>query len=251
MDAIEALVSEDLGDGLALVQLSGVLTLRTAATIRAVLLKCLADLPDAVIVDVRRLVVSSRAALAVFPAVSRLHSPPSIPLILCGLDPPPWMLVHALNIVQHARVEDARFALAADRVAPRRHVAIRLPAVVEAPSRARALVHDACVSWQVEALSPAASIVVSELVSNAVEHAGTDLVVTLSLPHQYLHVAVRDGSRARPRQSAFDHYREPTAMQRGRGLHLVDGFATAWGVLPCADGKIVWATLRAVPLPTP
>jgi anti-sigma regulatory factor (Ser/Thr protein kinase) len=81
-------------------------------------------------------------------------------------------------------------------------------------------------------------LICSELVSNAVDHAGTMMMLRLSLGNGYLLVAVRDGSPAEPVLAA----RLPTAS-RGRGLHLVSAVAHRWGFLPAHDGKVVWASL--------
>ena len=35
--------------------------------------------------------------------------------------------------------------------------------------------------------------------------------------------------------------------QRGTGLRLVQATATAWGAMPCAVGKVVWATITITP----
>ena len=93
-------------------------------------------------------------------------------------------------------------------------------------------------------LAGPATVVISELVSNAVEHAGTDLVVTVALRGRYLHLSVHDDSRQPPVPTA-EGKGGPLVPVRGRGLHLVAGYATAWGSAPVGGGKTVWATLRA------
>jgi anti-sigma regulatory factor (Ser/Thr protein kinase)/anti-anti-sigma regulatory factor len=248
VNGVGASVDDRLADGLLLVELWGELTLSTASTVRATLLKCFADVPDGVIVDVSRLRVRSRAALSVFPTLSRQHAPPGLALVLSGLSAPAWMSTDALDIGQFESVESALHALSVNRVVPRRHATVRLAATMDAPARARAFVRDACVTWHIDELASRAALVMSELVTNAVEHAGTEMVVTASQPHSYLHLAVRDGSRAAPVPSQVDPHKGPSTVERGRGLHLVDVHATAWGSMPTERGKLVWATLRAVPV---
>ena len=55
-----------------------------------------------------------------------------------------------------------------------------------------------------------------------------------------------------PVATPVDHYRtdwaESSIAMRGRGLHLIDVYAAAWGSMPTAGGKVVWATVRAVPV---
>ena len=100
--------------------------------------------------------------------------------------------------------------------------------------------------WGMSHLSPDVSVVVSELVTNAVRHGGP-LVSTgpdgggiqLSLMRRGSEFicAVRDGGDRLPRR------RHPDAtVEGGRGLALVSAFAREWGVIPTpAGGKFVWA----------
>ncbi|WP_250031420.1 ATP-binding protein [Paractinoplanes maris] len=107
---------------------------------------------------------------------------------------------------------------------------------------ARDLVKQACRDWGLPHLLHDASLTASELAANAVEHAGSDFVVTLSRQADRLHVAVQDGARAFPRLHR-PAAAGPAATPRGRGLLLVDAVAAAWGAMPTRGGKVVWATL--------
>ena len=80
-----------------------------------------------------------------------------------------------------------------------------------------------------------ASLLVSEVVTNALEHSGTTIDVSMALRDDGVLVEVGDGSRHMP---ARRHY-APTAST-GRGLALLDETATAWGVVPGVRGKTVW-----------
>ncbi|WP_433790792.1 ATP-binding protein [Actinoplanes sp. CA-252034] len=110
---------------------------------------------------------------------------------------------------------------------------------------ARDLVVRACDRWQLRHLQDDATLIVSELASNAVQHAGTDLVVTVVRTGPDLLLAVRDSDTRYPR------LREPTAgesaaevlHERGRGLQLVHAVAPIWGAMPARGGKVVWATV--------
>jgi anti-sigma regulatory factor (Ser/Thr protein kinase) len=82
--------------------------------------------------------------------------------------------------------------------------------------------------------------VVTELVSNAVRHAGGDLELMIALREHFLHVSVRDDSPDQPRRILAD----PGTGEGGRGLILLDAVATNWGSMPVPQGKVVWATLR-------
>jgi anti-sigma regulatory factor (Ser/Thr protein kinase) len=123
--------------------------------------------------------------------------------------------------------------------AGRRHEAA-LPADPTAPRRARALLQAAVTEWDVDDdLHQDAAMVVTELVANAVDHAGTPSTVTVTLDDRELCVAVRDG---RPDTAPRPRPVDPTAP-RGRGLQMVDALTTSWGVTVHADGKTVWAVL--------
>ena len=79
------------------------------------------------------------------------------------------------------------------------------------------------------------TLLTSELVTNAVLHAGTDLVVELCLRNGIVRVEVQDHSAKLPKTL---HY--GANEQTGRGLALVERAALAWGVQPQSTGKTVW-----------
>ncbi len=89
-----------------------------------------------------------------------------------------------------------------------------------------------------EPSTAAAELVVTELVTNAVLHAGGPVHVSVRTAQGSLRLAVRDGSRRRPVRPVGD----PEAMT-GRGLGLIEAVATRWGVQPHPAGKVVWAEL--------
>ena len=85
-------------------------------------------------------------------------------------------------------------------------------------------------------------LVVSELVTNAVVHAGTPSVLRMLLPGRHTQGAVRvevaDLSTCPPRQRHADG--EDT---NGRGLELVSGLADRWGWQHEGFGKRIWCEL--------
>lgn len=90
-----------------------------------------------------------------------------------------------------------------------------------------------------EALGPDASLVVSELVSNAVIHARTTLEVRVRPLHDGARIEVRDGVERGIAPARHDE-------GRGLGLRVVARLASRWGVDPMPDGKVVWAELGSV-----
>jgi anti-sigma regulatory factor (Ser/Thr protein kinase) len=80
-------------------------------------------------------------------------------------------------------------------------------------------------------------VVVSELVTNAVVHADTDIRVVARWDGERVMLEVFDGGHGVPRVLA-----EPPAVG-GRGLFLVEQMTSAWGFEPSQGGKRVWARL--------
>ena len=129
-------------------------------------------------------------------------------------------------------------------------IRLELPGAPTSVRSARRLVVDALRSWDLEHLEESAVLLVSELVTNSVLHARTDLSVEMQRTAQVVRVVVRDGSRRRPQQR-----RHEVTAATGRGLGLLDAVAWRWG---CEDApepyaKAVWFELPVdrVLLPQP
>lgn len=112
--------------------------------------------------------------------------------------------------------------------------------VAASVSDVRTFVATTLAEWGREALMPLAALVASELATNAVLHARTPFSVTVAPLGDVVRVGVSDGERttgvvrvARPGETS------------GRGLLIVRGLCETFGVEPRADGKTVWAELRA------
>lgn len=84
-------------------------------------------------------------------------------------------------------------------------------------------------------------VVVSELVTNAVLHGGTEVEVLVDLRDDGVRLEVRDGDPSHPPVP-----REPSPRAvGGRGLGIVDALADEWGWQRTGeDGKVVWCELR-------
>lgn len=119
-------------------------------------------------------------------------------------------------------------------------VRVSLDPRAESVKAARDLVRQVCDRWGFTSQSNVAALVVSEMVTNAVLHAATDLELTMARHGPLLRLAVRD---AEPRVPAV---RPPDLSSiTGRGMLLVGAVSRAWGVLPTAEpGKVVWAVLE-------
>ena len=115
-----------------------------------------------------------------------------------------------------------------------------LPPVVASVPLARHVTLDALRSWGSPHDLDDAALLVSELVSNVVDHAHTEAVLTLelSLSGNWLRISVADGSAIRPVARELNHDRP-----RGRGLRLVEAIADRWGVEDHHGGKRIWFEL--------
>ena len=82
-----------------------------------------------------------------------------------------------------------------------------------------------------------ATLLVSEVVTNAILHARSTVTLTVDLADEVVRITVRDGSPVQPRVHPF----APTSAT-GRGLLLLDRLAQRWGVDPdpVTGGKVVW-----------
>ncbi len=85
-------------------------------------------------------------------------------------------------------------------------------------------------------------LVVSELVTNAVEHAGSDVTLRVRLGGDAAYVEVVDDVEQEPRRVPAGAH-----ASSGRGLHVVSAVARRWGVRRLARGKVVWAELPLGP----
>jgi anti-sigma regulatory factor (Ser/Thr protein kinase) len=93
-------------------------------------------------------------------------------------------------------------------------------------------------AWDLDHLADALRLVVSELVANAFEHAGTGCTVRLDHQEGCLRVEVHDGSAITPVVKA-----PGVEAVNGRGLTIVRAFATAFGTARSGPGKVVWCEL--------
>jgi anti-sigma regulatory factor (Ser/Thr protein kinase) len=115
------------------------------------------------------------------------------------------------------------------------------PAAVSA-RQARRFVSEILRRWGQESLIDPTTLLVSELVTNAVVHARSEVelaVMKAAAADAALRVEVRDSSARQVRLGEF----EAEALS-GRGVALVDAVAARWGVEYAASGKLVWFELE-------
>jgi anti-sigma regulatory factor (Ser/Thr protein kinase) len=95
-------------------------------------------------------------------------------------------------------------------------------------------------AWEVPHDLDDAALVVTELVSNVLDHVGGEATLTVELEFSgdWLRIGVVDGSAVRPVVQELDH-----ARPRGRGLRMLQLITSRWGSDEVGDGKRVWFEL--------
>jgi anti-sigma regulatory factor (Ser/Thr protein kinase) len=112
------------------------------------------------------------------------------------------------------------------------------PATLEAVREARRFIRT-CLGEEHPGLEDAL-LVTSELTSNAVYHAKSPFAVAVTLLDGAIRVSVRDASPQPPRLLPMT-----SAAESGRGVATIAALSRRWGIDAHADGKSVWAELRA------
>ncbi|HEX5266586.1 MAG TPA: response regulator [Acidimicrobiales bacterium] len=106
--------------------------------------------------------------------------------------------------------------------------------------RGRRFLGEQCRRWGCEDITDDALLVATELVTNAFVHAGSHCRLSVRLAAGVLRLEVRDHGPGVP---------DPRATvgtdESGRGLLLVSGLCSAWGVDATGPGKVVWAELAS------
>jgi anti-sigma regulatory factor (Ser/Thr protein kinase) len=106
-------------------------------------------------------------------------------------------------------------------------------------SGARQFVTETLRSWSLDQIVDDASVIVSELATNAILHAQSDFVVGLVWDGDTVRMSVRDASPLLPVIRAPS----PTTIS-GRGLILIKALSANWGTESVDGGKEVWVRLR-------
>lgn len=129
-----------------------------------------------------------------------------------------------------------------DQAAAERRFRFELAAHPGSPAQARRLTRARLTGWSVcEDTCDTAALVVSELVTNAIVHTASDVVVCeLHDGGDLVRIAVRDQgcSPDEPHPSP-----QRPEEEHGRGLLLVEALCHAWGAQEHGLGLLVWADL--------
>ncbi|MFJ9522450.1 SpoIIE family protein phosphatase [Kitasatospora sp. NPDC101801] len=106
---------------------------------------------------------------------------------------------------------------------------------------ARRFVRRTLTDWGLPALVDPAELLTSELITNALVHAGSPVELRILRDH-LLTIEVADVDSRPPR---LRHARE--ADEGGRGMYLVNELAHRWGSRATDEGKVVWYELEPPP----
>jgi anti-sigma regulatory factor (Ser/Thr protein kinase) len=117
---------------------------------------------------------------------------------------------------------------------------VDLPPRVHSVPVARHLVVDLLRVWGTRQDRDDAALLVTELVTNVVDHVGGEASFTLELEVSdgWVRVAVADGSSVLPVVRELD-----SSHPRGRGLRMVQAIAERWGCEEHDGGKRIWFDL--------
>lgn len=111
-------------------------------------------------------------------------------------------------------------------------------------SEARRFTRGVVTEWGLEDLLDDVVLLTSELVTNAVTHAGTPMTVAVVREADRLRIDVFDQHPTRVLPVGANAH--PGAGEHGRGLLITSALATAWGVEYRKDHKRVWAAFALV-----
>lgn len=220
----------------------GELSAATYEMLRDGLLKCAAEEPAAIVVDLASMHATTRSLLTVFPTVlDRISNWPGVTLVLAAARQPLRALLDSSAVSRfvstYRSVPEALESLAAAPGRRRRNV--HLPCDPASARLARHLIKQTCGEWGIPEMANDAMVVASELIDNMVQHARSEGRLRLELRRNMLTVAVADED-ARPPQLRVPGVR----TAGGRGLVLVDKLSRNWGTAPqLSGGKVVWAVL--------
>ncbi|QDY79344.1 SpoIIE family protein phosphatase [Streptomyces qinzhouensis] len=108
---------------------------------------------------------------------------------------------------------------------------------------ARAFVRDTLQGWGHSDIIDDAVVLTSELVTNAIVHAGTSADVLCLRTEDYVRIEVGDRYPEREIPLQGSHVLAPLDSENGRGLQLCSALASRWGVEYTSTFKQVWFQL--------
>jgi anti-anti-sigma factor len=232
-------------EGTLVVRPRGELELASYPLLRDCLLKCMAEQPDAVLVELGELRVQSSALLSVFVTVwMRCATWTTIPLVLAATREPlrSMLLASGAQRFVATHMTLAQSWASVEDPPPRRRAEFGLGGSHPDGQRVRGFVRSQCEHWNLAQVRDDAVLVASALVDNAVTDGGFPGLLRMELLSTGLAISVRGAETTRRRPST-----DPLDEGGSRGLAIVSRICLAWGRWPTADGgELAWGVL---PLP--
>ncbi|HEY0904767.1 MAG TPA: response regulator [Marmoricola sp.] len=171
----------------------------------------------------------------------RRVSPTSRVVIFSGTDSDrSWFEQRAAGYVLKDAQVDRLLDLLAEVGGSQEHhdAEVELPPEAGAAREARHVLRDVLERWGYRELIEDATLVVSELVTNAVRHANSAAAVVVHRSEGGIRIEVRDNGHGTP-----DLQHPTSTAEHGRGLLIVSALSTAWGIHATPRSKTVWVEL--------
>ncbi|MGW4567264.1 SpoIIE family protein phosphatase [Streptomyces sp. NPDC004561] len=123
---------------------------------------------------------------------------------------------------------------------------------LQAVKAARQFITDSLHTWGLDQMIDNFQLLTSEIVTNALIHADSDVDLRLREYPDHLRLEVHDTDPTPPIPTTTDtpranqhaeHSRSLTITEHGRGLTIVDHLSTQWGNTPTTHGKTIWVDI--------
>lgn len=156
-----------------------------------------------------------------------------------GLDTAADRILSALRPDAEGHDDDVTLLLVQLPAAPLASATMELSTRPESVQEGRAFLAKTLTAWGCQEKTDDARLLLSELLTNAVQHARGPVTLHVCRTAAELTIEVSDGSchLPEPRRAEED-------AESGRGLNLVRFLADSWGARPTDEGKRTWFTLH-------
>ncbi|MER5860482.1 SpoIIE family protein phosphatase [Streptomyces sp900105245] len=115
---------------------------------------------------------------------------------------------------------------------------------LRAVKAARQFITDNLHQWGLDDLIDNFQLITSEIVTNALIHADSDVDLRLREYPDHLRLEVRDTNPTPPIPTPITQTLEQNQQaEHGRGLNIVDTLSTQWGNTPSGRGKTIWVDI--------
>lgn len=229
------LLRQESKDGLSVLSVTGSVREQDTRSLLGAVAFALQEQPRGVVVDLVAATVMAPGAVLALDRIARLGASwPSSTVVFAATSP---AVVSALPAgLVHPDAGAAARHLAHE--AGVGHEQVQLGHTLEGPAQARAAV----LAWSerlgFDDVRDDVTLVVSEMVTNAVRHAAPPVALELRAEAGRVLICVHDGTPEPPERRPA-----PSDAEGGRGLLLVDLICEAHGVRSHPPGKTVWAAV--------